>query len=143
MNLAARGYVGKGDAAMILGFMVRGGDQLVLARAVGPGLARLNVADPTAGSDHRGHRRGSKGDRLEHPLDVRLVTNPGAEIESVDAAVSGAFALDDADSALLLKLKPGNYSMVVRSRSNSVGNVLTEIYEIPLSAAGGNRAAGN
>jgi hypothetical protein len=54
------------------------------------------------------------------------------DITSTDASV-GAFALSsaNADTALIANLIPGAYTFQVTSASNSDGEALGEVYELP------------
>ncbi|MFM9955769.1 MAG: hypothetical protein ACKVVO_17100, partial [Opitutaceae bacterium] len=123
-NLSTRARVAA-DNPLLTGFAITGtGDRTVLVRAVGPGLTGFGVTGA-----------------LEAPL-LRLydatgnvlVENTGwagAPALTQAAAISGAFPLatGHADSAVLVSLAPGNYSIqVLDSRSTNGGVALAEIY---------------
>ena len=125
-NLSTRARV-TADNPLLTGFAITGtGDRTVLVRAVGPGLTDFGVTGA-----------------LEAPL-LRLydatgnvlVENTGwasAPALTQAAAISGAFPLatGHADSAVLVSLAPGNYSLqVLDSRSTNGGVALAEIYDV-------------
>ena len=125
-NLSTRARVAA-DNPLLTGFAITGtGDRTVLVRAVGPGLTDFGVTGA-----------------LEAPL-LRLydatgnvlVENTGwasAPALTQAAAISGAFPLatGHADSAVLVSLAPGNYSLqVLDSRSTNGGVALAEIYDV-------------
>lgn len=125
-NLSTRARV-TADNPLLTGFAITGtGDRTVLVRAVGPGLTDFGVTGA-----------------LEAPL-LRLydatgnvlVENTGwagAPALTQAAAISGAFPLatGHADSAVLVSLAPGNYSIqVLDSRSTNGGVALAEIYDV-------------
>ena len=125
-NLSTRARV-TADNPLLTGFAITGtGDRTVLVRAVGPGLTDFGVTGA-----------------LEAPL-LRLydatgnvlVENTGwagAPALTQAAAISGAFPLASghADSAVLVSLAPGNYSIqVLDSRSKNGGVALAEIYDV-------------
>lgn len=125
-NLSTRARVAA-DNPLLTGFAITGtGDRTVLVRAVGPGLTGFGVTGA-----------------LEAPL-LRLydatgnvlVENTGwagAPALTQAAAISGAFPLASghADSAVLVSLAPGNYSIqVLDSRSTNGGVALAEIYDV-------------
>ena len=125
-NLSTRARV-TADNPLLTGFAITGtGERTVLVRAVGPGLTDFGVTGA-----------------LEAPL-LRLydatgnvlVENTGwasAPALTQAAAISGAFPLatGHADSAVLVSLAPGNYSLqVLDSRSTNGGVALAEIYDV-------------
>lgn len=127
-NVSARMEVTAGDGVLIAGLVIAGNvPKTVLIRGVGPTLSVFGVqgalADPSISV-----MSGS----------VQVATNTGwgnggndvAAITSASAQV-GAFALPvgSADSALLLTLQPGAYTVVITSASNSTGVALVEVYD--------------
>jgi hypothetical protein len=104
-----------------------GAAKTVLIRAVGPGLAQLNVpnflAQPVltlySGSE-------------------AFLTNTGwgnasnAAAIATTAAAEGAFPLaaGSADSAILTTLSPGAYTLHVSSANGATGVALVEVYEV-------------
>jgi hypothetical protein len=123
-NLSTRGLV-SADEPLILGFAIAGtGDRRVLLRAVGPGLRSFGVTDALAAT------------RLEvfNAQGERLAANEGwgasAEL-SQTAVATGAFPLPagGSDSAVVLRLAPGAYTMQVTAARGPAGIALAEIYD--------------
>ena len=115
----------------ILGFSVEGDKNQgypVLVRAVGPGLANFRVANP-----------------LLDPLLKLFDKNGGLVAENDDwsgleefFAQVGAFPLKKGslDSAMMLYLSPGSYTLQVKGFGSGQGEVLLEVYQLPISSGG-------
>ena len=122
INISTRGLVSTGDAVMIGGFAVRGGQpKRVLIRAVGPSLTDQGVPnvllDPTM-SLHGG------GQTLATNDDWNLSTDQQAII------ASGFAPSDPKEPAIVRTLDPGDYTAIVRGTSGSTGIGLVEVYEL-------------
>ncbi|HTZ19767.1 MAG TPA: NHL repeat-containing protein [Opitutaceae bacterium] len=114
------------DGALIAGFAIGGtGIKTLLIRAVGPGLAQWQVANPLA----------------DPKLEVWNTTNQiiaandnwSDSLASAFTAVQD-FALDagSKDAAVLITVAaPGVYSAVVKSANGGSGEALVEVYEVP------------
>jgi uncharacterized repeat protein (TIGR03806 family) len=129
INTAVRAQVGVDANILIPGLVVgEGAPKTVLIRAVGPGLTAFGVpgalAEPIvslfAGSES-------------------FVTNRGwnnaanaAEIRAVAKKV-GAFDLVEGskDSAMVVSLSPGAYTIQLSGANRSTGVALVEVYEVP------------
>jgi len=131
VNIATRAQVGTGGNILIPGFVIGGtGVEQLLVRADGPSLTAFGVsgvlAQPsltvTAQSD--GHTIGTN-------TGWGTNTNP-SQISSIAASV-GAFALTSgsADSALIVNLPPGGYTMQISGVGGTTGVGLAEVYEVP------------
>jgi CubicO group peptidase (beta-lactamase class C family) len=127
VNISARVQVGSGAGTLIAGFVIGGATaKTVLIRASGPALAPFGVSgtlpDP----------------RLElFSGTTQLAGNSGwggnAEIGGAASAV-GAFAWSNPsskDSAILVTLSPGPYTVQVSGASGDTGVALVELYEVP------------
>lgn len=127
-NLSARAGVGTGEAVLIAGFIVSGGDVELLLRGVGPGLVRHGVAGALSDPEllvYQGDRLIASNDNWsEAPLET-------ARLEAAATRVS-AFALErgSRDAALLLRLPPGAYTAHLRGRAGNAGNGLIEVYAV-------------
>ena len=123
-NISTRGLVGSGDDAMIGGLIVSGDSgqtNMVIVRATGPSLSDFGVPgvlqDPT----------------LElHDADGALIgsndnwrTDDEPEITATDFAPSR-----NAESALIARLAPGNYTAIVRGVNASTGVALVEVFNL-------------
>jgi uncharacterized delta-60 repeat protein len=126
VNVSSRGAAGAGNAALISGFVIAGGERAerVLLRGVGPGLEAFGasgvVADPTiALYDAEGRALGANDNWVSSVADVAAA-----------AARSGAFALQPGskDAAVLATLPSGAYTIQVSA--GATGTALLEIYEV-------------
>jgi hypothetical protein len=130
VNISTRAQVGTGPNLLIPGFVVSGsGSEELLVRADGPGLAQFSVSGVLAQPSLS---------VFDNSADV-VATNTGwgsapnaAQIASIGAAV-GAFALStgSSDSAQIVSLTPGSYTIQVSGAGNSTGVALAEVYEVP------------
>jgi hypothetical protein len=131
LNLSVLSRIGAEQRVLTSGFTIEPGAEnsraLVLVRAVGPALASLGVDGP-----------------LRAPQ-LRVLDAAGAAVSpanipfalpTVAAATErvGAFALpgESADVALLYHLPTGAFTAHVSAADGGTGNVLLEIYEVPL-----------
>jgi hypothetical protein len=116
-NISTRGLVQTGDNVMIGGFIVLGSqNQDVIARAIGPSLPVTGkLLDPTL-ELHSGD-----GSILASNDDWRSTQ----EDEIIATGVSPA---NDAESAIVATLAPGNYTAIVRGANGATGVALVEIY---------------
>ena len=127
VNLSVRTFVDAGPGAPCLGFVIGGTKpKRVLIRAVGPTLGTFGVSDVLADPQlelFRGVDRIGQNDDWG-----------GAEALTSTFARVGAFALNGAgsrDAALLVKLEPGGYTVVVSGAGGSAGISLIEIFDVP------------
>jgi hypothetical protein len=129
INISTRGEVGTGGNILIAGFVVEGNQPAtVLVRAVGPALSNFGVAGALANPVLTVFNSG--GSPIATNTGWGTGVNP-SQITSVGASV-GAFALapGSADSALVLTLAPGNYSMEVTGANGTTGIALAEVYQV-------------
>jgi hypothetical protein len=133
VNLATRAQVGTGGNILIPGFVIGGtGGETLLVRAVGPSLAAFGVtgvlAQPSLSLTAQ-----ADGRMLDTNTGWGTNTTPTpAQIASIAASV-GAFSLasGSADSALVVNLQPGAYTMQITGVGGTTGVALAEIYEVP------------
>ncbi len=128
VNLSTRAQAGSGANIIIPGFVVSGGPEDVLVRADGPALGQFGVAgflaQPSLGVfDASGTLEASNSGWAS--ADIGLIAGFGAAV--------GAFALEPggADSAQVVRLSPGGYTMQVSGLAGSTGVALAEVYEAP------------
>lgn len=120
LNLSTRAFVQTGDKVMIAGFVVGGiGEKKIIVRALGPSLSRSGVsgtlADPVL-SLFSGN--------------VPIATNDGWRSGNAEALRSLNLAPTmDAEPAIVITLKPGAYTAVVRGKNNKTGVALVEVYD--------------
>jgi hypothetical protein len=120
-NISTRGVVGSGENVMIGGIIVVGTESpRVLFRAIGPSLAAAGIQSPLLDPQLE----------LFDGTGARISTNNDWK-ESQQAAIqdTGVAPSDDAESAILVDLAPGNYTAVV-SGMNGTGTALVEAYYI-------------
>lgn len=126
VNISARGYSGTGSNVLILGFIVGGsGTERLLIRGIGPSLAKFGLGGVLANPQ-----------LSLYNSDSQLVASVGAWGGDPDLAAimkqSGAFDLDpaSADSAMLLNLPSGLYTIQLSGVNSSSGLGLIEVYEL-------------
>ena len=123
-NLSARNRVGTGADILIVGLVIDGtAPKSLLVRAVGPGLSAFGVsgvlADPKVGVFTSTQTRIAENDTWDPSLAATF-------------AAAGAFPLPAAskDSALVLSLAPGSYTLQVSGADGGTGEALVELYEL-------------
>jgi hypothetical protein len=125
-NVSARAFSGTGASALTAGFVVAGdGTETLLIRGIGPGLTQFSVGGVLAAPQIT----------VFNSAGTAISTNAGwgGGVALVAAfAQVGAFALPStsADSALLLTLQPGSYTVQVTGAGNATGIALIEVYEM-------------
>jgi hypothetical protein len=125
INLSTRGFVGRNDSVMIGGFVIEGPVAMnLLIRGVGPELANFNV--PGTLSDP--HLTLYSGNTILDENDD-WGSEQGAEKAAAFATV-GAFPLPEnsRDSAMLVSLESGAYTVIMKGASGGTGIALFEIY---------------
>ncbi|WP_158277573.1 MBG domain-containing protein [Opitutus sp. ER46] len=128
VNLSTRSRVQAGVAELITGFVVAGSQpKTMLLRAAGPTLARLGVADAISATDLKLY------DQSGQLLQAVSGWKSDARLAETFARL-GAFGLspDDRESALLVTLSPGLYTMHVvpgQGAAAAGGVALAEIYD--------------
>jgi YVTN family beta-propeller protein len=129
-NISTRALVGTGANIIIPGFVISGsGSEQLLARGDGPALTGFGVAGALAQPSLSVFD--SSGAVIASNTGWGTNTNPAA-ITSAGASV-GAFALasGSADSALVVNVSAGAYTMQLSGVNNSTGVALAEVYEVP------------
>ena len=121
-NVSARGLVQTNDDVLIAGFIIgTGASDTVVVRAIGPSLADAGVANP-----------------LQDPT-LDLYDANGAVIISDDnwrdsqetlIQSTGLTPTNDAESAIIKSLAPGDYTAVVRGKNNSTGVALVDVFNL-------------
>jgi hypothetical protein len=121
-NISTRGLVEAGDSVMIGGFIINGPiSDKVVVRAIGPSLASppFNLTNV-----------------LQNPT-LSLFNDQGSRIQSnddwrsdqeVEIIATGLEPSNDAESALVRTLTPGNYTAIVSGVTGATGIALVEVY---------------
>ncbi|HEY5550995.1 MAG TPA: hypothetical protein VIK52_03850, partial [Opitutaceae bacterium] len=131
VNVSTRGFCGTGDQVLIPGFVIVGGPKRLLLRAVGPGIAAAPVNVPGAMPDP---------DLRVIPLGRSFTVaandnwGDGGQTTALQTvfAQAGAFALapNSLDAALVVRLPPGGYTVIVSGADADTGVVLVEVYDL-------------
>jgi kumamolisin len=145
VNIASRAEVQAGANILIAGFVIQGpagSTKEVLVRGIGPALTAFSVAGALANPVVSVFDSGS----------ILIASNTGwssaivagtspvlatfRQATSADMAATGAFALvaGSADSAMVLTLPSGNYTVQVAGQNSTTGVALAEVYELDTSA---------
>ena len=126
---SAIGTAGAGANTLIAGIVLSGTQpKRMLIRAAGPGLAAYGVTGALAKpilTLYRGSTLVAQNTGWTTSADAPAITTGAIE------AGDFAFAAGSADSALLINLPPGLYTVQVTSADGSTGTALIEFYELP------------
>lgn len=129
VNVSTLAQAGSAEKTLTGGFVITGSvPKRMLIRGVGPSLTQFGV-----------------GGVLAHPQiqvysstgviasNNGWTTSPDAAAITAAATQTGAFAFTagSADSALLINLAPGNYTVSVSGQGTETGTALVEVYELP------------
>ncbi|HSH37763.1 MAG TPA: hypothetical protein VK993_03170, partial [Chthoniobacterales bacterium] len=122
VNISTRGHVQTQDRVMIGGFIVGGSSaQRVIVRAIGPSLSARGITGA-----------------LQNPT-LKLVNASGTTVgandnwradQATEISDSGFAPANDAESALIRSLPPGNYTGVVEGAGGTTGVALVEVYRL-------------
>ena len=125
-NISTRLRVGTGDSVGIGGFIITGvAPKKVFLRAIGPSLQGLDdvLADPIL------ELRDAAGDLITANDNWRDDAASASELTTIGLAPA-----DDAESALVITLLPGQYTAIVRGNNGTTGTALVEAYDGDLAA---------
>lgn len=119
-NLSTRGFVQTSDNVLIGGIIIGGSvNKRVLVRGIGPSLAGsvpTQLADPTLEVYQNG---------------TKIASNDNwKDTQQADIAATGIPPKNDLESAVIVTLAPGAYTMVLRGKNNTTGNALVEAYDL-------------
>jgi len=120
-NISTRGFVNTGQGQLIGGFIIRGGPKMVLIRALGPSLAQFGVNPVLADPQLKVFQNTTL---LRQNDNWQTATNAN-EVTATTLAPTNA-----KESAILIRLEPGNYTTVVDGADNGTGIALVEVFEI-------------
>lgn len=122
-NVSTRVAVGTGESAIISGFIVSGGAQAVVVRALGPSLANYGVAGALLDPVLELHNSGGS----------TIATNDNwGDTQASQFKQAGAYRAFQPPSALepaiAITLQPGAYTAVVHGKNGATGVALAEVY---------------
>jgi hypothetical protein len=127
VNIATRLQVQTGDNALIAGFIVTGDvGKKVLIRGLGPSLASFGIAG--ALQDPRIELRNATGAFVN-------ANDNWKSVQQTSIQETGLAPADDRESALLITLGPGAWTVVMRGGGPTTGVGLVEVYDLDPAAA--------
>ena len=134
-NISTRLPVGTGDNILITGFIVTGptgSTKRVLVRGIGPStMVAGALADPTLELRDGTTALLASNDNWRTTVIGGIITaDQVAEIQASTLAPT-----NDAESALIGTLAPGNYTAQIRGANNTTGIGLSEAYDLSLASA--------
>lgn len=130
-NISTRAKVQPGDDALIAGFIVREGGSHLVVRAIGPSMFSQEsssvptLADPTL--------------ELYNSAGIRIAQNDNWKDDPATADSLQRAKLapgNDLESAIDTQLPGGQYTAIVRGKSNGSGLALVEVYQLSEALAG-------
>ena len=129
-NISTRLQVGTADRVMIAGFIVQGSvPKRVLIRAVGPSLAQFGVpntlANPQLELRNPNNPIGTNDNWQTTQIGGVITADQAAEIQN-----SGLAPTNQAESALIATLPPGNYTAIVKGVNDGTGVGIVEVYDL-------------
>jgi len=131
INISTRAFVQTGDNVMIGGFIVQGTEaETVIVRAIGPELIPFGIPNPLADPtlelhDGTGALIASNDNWMTTIIGGIITTDQVAAI-----SVSGHAPTNAMESAMIVTLRPGNYTAIVRGVNNTTGIGLAEVYDL-------------
>jgi len=130
VDVSTRGDVGTGGAVLIGGFVVNGSSpKRLLIRGAGPGLGQFSVTGFLATPHLQLIDKNSTVIRENYTWGTG--NDPGLISTSETASGAFMFAPGSADSAILITLNPGSYTVELSGLASSTGTALVEVYEVP------------
>jgi len=118
-NISTRGMIGTGQNVLIGGFIVRGQSPVkVLVRALGPSLGALGVTNPIADpmiTLYSGSTPIASNDDWKSDQQADIAATPQAP-------------MNDKESAILMTLNPGAYTVIVHGKNGSTGVGLVDAF---------------
>ena len=120
-NISTRGFVNTGQGQLIGGFIIRGGPKMVLIRALGPSLTNFGVSPVLADP---------KLQLMQNQTLLRENDNWQSASNASDIQATTLPPNDPKESAILIRLEPGNYTTVVTGADGGTGIALVEVFEM-------------
>ena len=121
-NISARGSAMTGDNVMIGGFIAVGPSTMkVIVRAIGPSLVNHGITNPLHDPTLELHNGNGA---------VIAFNDNWKEIQQAAIQATGLAPSDDAESAIVQTVAPGNYTAIVRGKNDTIGVALVEVYAL-------------
>lgn len=126
-NISTRGFVGSGDAVLIVGFVLQGpASKPLLVRAAGPALTGFGLP----GALTRPKLELNQGQTLLATNSDWSAAANAAEISTMTTNLGAfAFANGSADAAVFRPLTPNGYTTVISGEGGTSGIALVEVYD--------------
>jgi hypothetical protein len=123
-NISTRALVGTGANVLIGGFIVTGTEsKSVIVRGIGPSLPLPDkMLDPTL------ELHDSSGAM------IGFNDNWGQSADSAAIAESGVAPANENESAILMSLGPGSYTVVLAGANQTTGTAVVEVYDLDTDA---------
>ncbi len=122
-NISTRGFVQGGQHVLIGGFILghQNGGSRIMVRAIGPSLSGFGIAAPL--QDPVLDLYNSSGTRIAADDDWK-------DSQEVAIEAAGLSPSDSREAAIVSVLAPGAYTAIVRSRDDTSGVALVEVYDL-------------
>jgi hypothetical protein len=131
VNISTRANVGTGSNLLIPGFVISGsGTEQLLVRADGPALTQFGVAGALALPSLSMFN--SAGSVIASNTGWETSSNPSLIASTAATVGAFAFASGSADSAQIVNLTAGAYTIQISGVNSSTGVALAEVYEVPV-----------
>lgn len=118
-NISTRASVGTGDNVLIAGFIITGVTPLpVIVRAIGPSLPVPGVLIDPVLAIHD-----SSGGTIAGNDNWR-------DTQEAEIAATGIPPADDSESAIVMSLGNGSYTVIVTGKNSGTGIALVEVYDM-------------
>jgi glucose/arabinose dehydrogenase len=125
LNISVRGLVGTGSDVLFSGFINTGtAPKKVILRGMGPSLQQSGVTGTLADPFLELH--GSDGSLITSNNNWRE-NNAQAQLDLTNNQLAPG---NDAESAIVITLQPGNYTTILKGQGNGTGVGLVEVYDV-------------
>jgi len=131
LNISTRMQVGIVDNVLIGGFIVQGnGPKKLILRAIGPSLAALGVPGPLADPALELHDASGAVIARNDNWQTTQIGGVITASQATDIQGSGIAPSNPAESAMIVSLAAGSYTVIVRGANNGSGMGLVEAYDL-------------
>jgi hypothetical protein len=121
-NISTRALVQTGDNVMIGGFIIVGTDpQKLILRAIGPSLSNPPISLTNVLQNPTLSLFNGQGNRL-------FINDDWRSDQQAEIIATGLQPSNDAESAIVTTLPPGNYTAIVSGANNTTGLALVEVF---------------
>jgi len=124
LNISTRMRVQTGDNVLIGGFIITGADpKKVIIRGIGPSLSSFfsdALADPTL--------------ELNQGSTLLAMNDNWKDTQQAEIEATGIAPTNDLESAIVRTLTPGNYTAILRGKSDTTGIGVVEAYDLDQAA---------